>query len=95
MAGVDIFMSPVYTLPMKRTTIRLPDDLLKRAKTKASKDGRTLTSLVTEGLRLVLSNRPTSCSRTVTLPLSSQRGGLRDGIDINRSADLLDILDGR
>ena len=37
-----------------RTTVHLPDDLLKRAKKKAAADGRTLTSLIEEGLRLVL-----------------------------------------
>lgn len=38
-----------------RTTINLPDALAKRAKRRAAKDGRTFTSLVAEGLRMVLS----------------------------------------
>jgi len=31
-----------------RTTVRLPDDLLLRAKRKAAEEGRTLTSLIEE-----------------------------------------------
>jgi predicted DNA binding CopG/RHH family protein len=38
----------------ERTTVRLPEDLLRRAKRKAAAEGRTLTSLITDGLRLVV-----------------------------------------
>ena len=34
--------------------VRLPKDLLKRARRKAAAEGRTLTSLIEEGLRLVV-----------------------------------------
>lgn len=37
----------------ERTTIRLPEDLIARAKRKAAAEGRTLTSLIEDGLRLV------------------------------------------
>ena len=37
-----------------RTTINLPDGLVAAAKAKALTEGRTLTSLITEGLRTVL-----------------------------------------
>jgi hypothetical protein len=37
-----------------RTTINLPDGLADEAKVRASQTGRTFTSLVEEGLRLVL-----------------------------------------
>ena len=37
-----------------RTTLNLPDALVEAAKAKANADGRTLTSLVEEGLRAVL-----------------------------------------
>jgi hypothetical protein len=37
-----------------RTTLNLPDSLAEQAKSRAARDGRTLTSLVEEGLRLVL-----------------------------------------
>ena len=41
-----------------RTTVRLDDDLLKRAKIKAAAEGRTLTDLIEEGLRVLLAGKP-------------------------------------
>ena len=41
-----------------RTTINLPDGLAEAAKRRALEEGRTLTSLVEEGLRTVLDRRP-------------------------------------
>ena len=40
----------------KRTTVRLPEDLLKRAKRKAAAEGRTLTSLIEKGCGPLLPN---------------------------------------
>ena len=37
-----------------KTTIELPDDLYRQAKSEAALDGRSLRDLVEEGLRLVL-----------------------------------------
>lgn len=37
-----------------RTTVNLPESLLRAAKERAAADGRTLTSLIAEGLRGVL-----------------------------------------
>lgn len=42
-----------------RTTLNLPDALVEQAKATASREGRTLTSLVEEGLRAVLQTRAT------------------------------------
>ena len=39
---------------IERTTVRLPADLLNRAKRKAAAERRTLTSLIEDGLRLVV-----------------------------------------
>jgi len=50
-----------------RTTLNLPDALVEAAKAKASAEGRTLTSLVEEGLRAVLA-MPTPRATPVTLP---------------------------
>jgi hypothetical protein len=41
-------------LPSMRTTVRLRSELLKRARERAAADGRTLTSLIEEGLGVVL-----------------------------------------
>ena len=78
-----------------RTTLRLPDDLLHSAKKEAARQGRTLTSLVEEGLRVVLAPDKPSTPRKIDLPVSAARGGLRPGVDLNRSAELADVMDGR
>jgi hypothetical protein len=65
-----------------RTSVHIPDDLLARAKVKAAKDGRTLTSLIEEGLRIVVAERPTADTSERRMPrISSARGGLLPGLD--------------
>jgi hypothetical protein len=71
----------------ERTTVRLPQDLLDRAKRKAAADGRTLTSLIEDGLRLVTASerkrRPAK-----RLPRTSKvAGGLMPGISLDRASD--------
>ncbi len=76
-----------------RTTIRLRDDLLQRAKKKAAKEGRTLTSLVEEGLIIVLTKAKETKRRRIRLPVSKASGGSLPGVDLNRSSDLADLMD--
>jgi len=76
-----------------RTTVRLPEDLLRRARTKAAEEGRTLTSLIEEGLRTMLAAaKPAKRAR---LPISKASGGTLPGVDLNRSTDLEDCMEGR
>jgi hypothetical protein len=77
-----------------RTTFRLDDDLLNEAKLEARRRGETLTSLMEQGLRLVLANRRKPTRQRRRLPVSSATGGVRPGVDISNTADLLDRLDG-
>lgn len=71
-----------------RTTIRLRAALLKRAKRRAAAEDRTLTSLVEEGVGLVLA-APTRRRRgRVAIPVSRASGGVLPGVDLNRSTDL-------
>ncbi len=76
-----------------RTTIRLPDDLLRHAKRRASEQGRTLTSLVEEGLKLALADAKPARRGAVHLPVSKATGGTLPGVDLNRSAELLDRME--
>jgi hypothetical protein len=65
-----------------RTTVRLSDDLLRRAKRKALAEGRTLTAVLEEGLRLVLEkDRSAPKRKRVLPPVSKARGGFMPGID--------------
>jgi hypothetical protein len=75
-----------------RTTVRINDDLLKRAKKRAAEEGRTLTSLVEEGLLLTLSKVKSSRSKRVELPVSESTGGVLPGVDLNRSRDLEEVM---
>jgi hypothetical protein len=79
-----------------RTTVRLDEGLLERARHEAARRGVTLTSLIQQGLQLVL-RRPFRRSerRTVVLPECRAGGGALPGVDLNDSAALLDRMDGR
>lgn len=75
-----------------RTTIRIEDHLLKRAKKRAADEGRSLTSLVEEGLRVILAKPKANRGGRVALPVSKAAGGVLPGVDLNRSADLEDVM---
>jgi len=78
-----------------RTTVRLDEALLERARAEAAKRKTTLTSLIEEGLELVL-RRPMKRSgrRPVTLPECRAGGGTLPGVDLNDTSSLLDRMDG-
>ena len=75
-----------------RTTIRIKDDLLKQAKKRAIDEGRTLTSLVEDGLALIMAKPKASRRRRVELPVSKASGGILPGIDLKRSSDLEEVM---
>ena len=76
-----------------RTTVRINENLLKRAKKLAADEGRTLTSLVEDGLALILAKPKAKRRERVELPVSKATGGVMPGIDLNRSSDLDDVMD--
>ena len=79
---------------VERTTVRLPDDLVRRAKHKAAAEGLTLTSLIEEGLRRVLHERPPTRPGKRILPkVSKAGGGLKPGIDLSETAALQEFED--
>jgi hypothetical protein len=79
-----------------RTTVRLDDGLLEQAKAEARLKQRTLTSLIEEGLRIVLTNGETVAPRKkIVLPTGRERGGVLPGVDLDSNASLLDVLEHR
>ena len=67
----------------ERTTVRLPEELLRRAKRKAAEEGRTLTALIEDGLRLVTANKKSAQPVTRKMPrVSTAKGGLLPGVDL-------------
>jgi hypothetical protein len=78
----------------ERTTVRLPEDLVRRAKRKAAADGVSLTALIEDGLRRVLNERGSGRSvRRVLPPVSTAKGGTMAGIDLKDSAALQEMDD--
>jgi Arc/MetJ family transcription regulator len=75
-----------------RTTIRLDDDLLRRAKRAAAERGTTLTALVEEALRRTLAPEPAPARRSLALP-TFRGDGLQPGVDLDDTASLLDVMD--
>ena len=77
-----------------RTTVRLGEGLLTKAKQEARKRGETLTSLMERGLRLAISgSHKQARSPRVRLPASKATGGVRPGVDLDDTSALLDRLD--
>ena len=71
-----------------RTTIRLRDELLQRAREKAAKEGRTLTSVIEEGLGLALAERERMEPGPLRVPTSRAKGGVLPGVDLDDSRAL-------
>jgi hypothetical protein len=77
-----------------RTTIRLPEHLLRRAKRKAAAEGRTLTSLIAEGLRLVVTEARKGAKPKPVMPrVSKARGGLVPAMQLSEISVLQDTDD--
>ena len=79
-----------------RTTVRLDEALLERARREATKRQTTLTALIEQGLELVL-RRPLKRpdNQPVMLPECRAGGGTLPGVDLNDSASLLDRMERR
>jgi hypothetical protein len=78
----------------ERTTVRLPQDLLNRAKRQAAAEGRTLTSLIEDGLRLVVAEPKSAAKKKRVLPrVSKATGGPMPGIDLTDGSALQEMDD--
>jgi hypothetical protein len=77
-----------------RTTIRLDPALLAQAKKLAAETHRTLTAVIEDALREVVSRRRRPVRRRVKLTVVGGRG-LSPGIDLDDTASLLDAMDAR
>jgi hypothetical protein len=79
---------------IERTTVRLPEDLIRRAKRRALAEGRSLTALIEDGLRRVLDDRARSARVERALPpVSSATGGLMPGVSLEDAAALQEVED--
>jgi hypothetical protein len=78
---------------IERTTVRLPQDLLRRAKRKAAAQGRTLTALIEDGLRLVVKDRGSVERKRVLPRVSRAAGGVMPGTDFTNLSALQELDD--
>jgi len=75
-----------------RTTIRLDNQLLKSAKRLAHDTGKSLTAVIEDALRQTLARQTTSKQTRKPVKLTTVAGhGVRPGIDLNDSANLLNL----
>lgn len=75
-----------------RTTIRIDDELYRRAKSRAASSGRTVSEVIEDAVREAL--RPLSRNRDEVSPLPSFGGsGVLPGVDLGDSAALRDRMD--
>lgn len=77
---------------IKRTTVRLPAELLKKAQRKAAAEGRTLTALMEDGLRYVVSEKPEKRERVLP-PVAKETGGLLPGVDLTKFSNYQELED--
>lgn len=78
---------------IKRTTVRLPSELLKKAQRKAAAEGRTLTGLMEEGLRYVVADKPAEKRERIMPRVSTATGGYAPGIKSIRDIEEMEDLD--
>lgn len=77
-----------------RTTINIDDELLKRAKASAAREGRTLTSVIEDSLRESLARRHSASARPpAKLPTFRGDGGVRPGVDLDDNSAVRAVLD--
>lgn len=78
-----------------RTTVRLDDALLQRAKQHAAERGETFTTVIREALVAYLGRSTENPEQgTFDLPVSGS-GGLMPGVDLDDTALLYDVMDGK
>jgi hypothetical protein len=78
-----------------RTTINLPDDLIRQAKKAALEADTTLTEIIANALREALAQRRNKKKTRHDFKVTpSGSGGLLPGVDLDDTSALLDIMDG-
>ena len=77
-----------------RTTIDIPEDLLVQAKERAARERRSLSDVVVDAVRSAFA-RSGHASRTPVRLTTYHGDGLQRGVDLDDSAALLDLMEGR
>ena len=75
-----------------RTTVDLPDSLLKQVKQVAIASKRTLTQVIEDAVRESLARRKSRPQERRELPVFGE-GGVQPGVDLDDTSALLDVMD--
>jgi Arc/MetJ family transcription regulator len=75
-----------------RTTIRIDDDLYRRAKAAAARRGQTVGELIEDAVRVALRARPAPPASLPALPVFGGSGTL-PGVDLADPRSLRDLMD--
>ena len=78
-----------------RTTLQIDDQLMQAAKKVAAESGRTLTAVIEDALRKSLAERKAVKKAPPFHLPSLNMGEPMPGVDLDNSAALLDIMEGR
>ncbi len=76
-----------------RTTIRLDDALLREAKARAARAGRSLNDFIADAVRLAVRASPRSAAGAPELPVFKGGRGVRVGVNLDSNAALLDLME--
>jgi hypothetical protein len=78
----------------ERTTVRLPEALLRQAKRKAAAEGRSLTALIADGLRAIMAQPRKAAKPKRLIPrISKAVGGTLPGLELTHAAALQEMDD--
>ncbi|MGH2728620.1 MAG: DUF6364 family protein [Actinomycetota bacterium] len=76
-----------------RTTVRLDDDLLARAKAYAARGGTSLTRVIEDALRVLLERAEAPRQSRPFKMVTFKGNGVQPGVDLDDSAALLDRME--
>jgi hypothetical protein len=77
-----------------KTTLLLDDEVHRQAKQASARLGIPLTRFIEEAIRLRISTDAARRAEPIRkLPVDKSKGGLRPGVDLDNTAELLDTLD--
>jgi Ribbon-helix-helix protein, copG family len=77
-----------------RTTVRLPPGLMIQVKKLARETGRSMTQVIEDALRVAVARAGNAPARAITI-VTATGDGLQPGVDLDNSAALLDLMEGR
>jgi hypothetical protein len=76
-----------------RTTVDIPESLLRQAKALANERGERLSDVVTDSLRVTLNGKGAKPAKEPFRIEPIGTGGLRPGVDLSSNAKMWDLLD--